>query len=85
MAKPRFAKLFRIGRSQAVRLPKEFRFEGDSVRIRKVPGGVLLEPFLSDVHADVHEWFAKLDRLNTGTFFKGGRKQPRAPRRRIFD
>ena len=29
------AKLFRNGNSQAVRLPQEFRFEGDEVRIRK--------------------------------------------------
>jgi len=29
------AKLFKSGRSQAVRLPKEFRFEGDRVRIRR--------------------------------------------------
>ena len=29
------AKLFRNGNSQAVRLPREFRFEGDEVRIRK--------------------------------------------------
>ena len=27
------AKLFQTGRSQAVRLPKEFRFEGDEARI----------------------------------------------------
>lgn len=32
---PRTAKLFRNGRSQAVRLPAEFRFEGDEVFIRK--------------------------------------------------
>ena len=36
------AKLFRDGRSQAVRLPREFRFEGDEVYIKRVPGGVLL-------------------------------------------
>ena len=30
-----FAKLFKNGRSQAVRLKKEFRFEGNEVRIRK--------------------------------------------------
>ena len=29
------AKLFKIGRSQAVRLPKEFRFKGTEVKIRK--------------------------------------------------
>lgn len=40
----RRAKLFRNGASQAVRLPKEFRFEGTEVRIRRVKGGVLLEP-----------------------------------------
>lgn len=38
------AKLFRNGASQAVRLPKEYRFEGTEVRIRRVKGGVLLEP-----------------------------------------
>ena len=38
------AKLFMNGRSQAVRLPKEFRFEGTEVRIRRSGGGVLLEP-----------------------------------------
>jgi antitoxin VapB len=36
------AKLFANGRSQAVRLPKEFRFDGDEVYVKKVPGGVLL-------------------------------------------
>jgi antitoxin VapB len=32
---PRTAKLFKNGRSQAVRLPADFRFEGDEVFIRK--------------------------------------------------
>jgi antitoxin VapB len=38
------AKLFTNGRSQAVRLPKEFRFKGDSVNIRKVGNTVVLSP-----------------------------------------
>ena len=38
------AKLFRNGQSQAVRLPKEFRFEGTSVFIQHLGGGVLLVP-----------------------------------------
>ena len=38
------AKLFRNGRSQAVRLPKEFRFEGDEVAIRREGRRVVLEP-----------------------------------------
>ena len=38
------AKIFKTGRSQAVRLPKEFRFEGNEVYIRRDPksGDVVL-------------------------------------------
>ncbi len=43
------AKLFMYGRSQAVRLPKEFRFEGKEVRISRVgndflPDGIPDDP-----------------------------------------
>jgi len=38
------AKLFINGRSQAVRLPKAFRFDGNEVYIKKISGGVLLIP-----------------------------------------
>jgi len=38
------AKLFWNGRSQAVRLPKEFRFDGDEVTIRREGERVILEP-----------------------------------------
>ena len=38
------AKLFRNGRSQAVRLPKAFRFKGSEVKIRKEGDKVILEP-----------------------------------------
>jgi virulence-associated protein VagC len=43
------AKLFKNGRSQAVRLPKEFRFEGTEVNVRRDPatGEVLLTPSLT--------------------------------------
>ena len=42
----RTAKLFKNGRSQAVRLPKEFQFEGTEVAIRRDPltGEVVLSP-----------------------------------------
>lgn len=36
------AKVFMSGRSQAVRLPKEFRFDVDEVMIERVPEGILL-------------------------------------------
>jgi antitoxin VapB len=80
MAKRGVAKLFRNGRSQAVRLPREFRFEGDEVRIRKIAEGVLLEPLIPNAR----DWFAELDRLNSEPFMKDGRKQPVTPRRKIF-
>lgn len=41
---PARAKLFRNGRSQAVRLPKAFRFEGDEVTVRRDGETVILAP-----------------------------------------
>jgi antitoxin VapB len=38
------AKLFRNGRSQAVRLPKEFRFEGSEVMVTRLGSAVVLLP-----------------------------------------
>jgi antitoxin VapB len=38
------AKIFQHGNSQAVRLPKEFRFEDDEVVVKRHAGGVLLLP-----------------------------------------
>lgn len=81
MAKVGIAKLFKNGRSQAVRLPQEFRFEGDRVRIRRVQGGVLLEPLITDVR----QWFAEMDRFNSEPFMVEGRNQPVTPKREIFD
>lgn len=49
------AKIFWSGRSQAVRLPKEFRFDTDEVRIRRHGNAVILEPI-------AHDW-AWLDRV----------------------
>jgi antitoxin VapB len=66
------AKLFRNGRSQAVRLPKEFRMEGDQVRIRRVGSGILLEP----METDVKEWLRKLDSFRSEPFMLEGRQQP---------
>lgn len=73
------AKLFMNGRSQAVRLPREFRFSGDHVRVRRFGLGVLLEPAV----VDIDSWFRALDRFE-GPFMPEGREQPRAPTRRVF-
>jgi antitoxin VapB len=80
MAHTGIAKLFRNGRSQAVRLPREFRFDGNQVRVRRVVGGILLEPLVFDAPT----WFAELDHLNPQMFMRKGRNQPVTPRREIF-
>ena len=42
------AKVFWSGRSQAVRLPKSYRFGGSEVRIRRQGNAVILEPIAKD-------------------------------------
>jgi antitoxin VapB len=42
------AKIFWSGRSQAVRLPKDFRFDAEKVRIRRHGNAVILEPVTED-------------------------------------
>lgn len=42
------AKIFWSGRSQAVRLPKEFRFEGSEVAIRREGDAIVIEPIADD-------------------------------------
>ena len=46
----KLAKLFWSGRSQAVRLPKDFRLQGEEVRIRRHGNAVILEPLADDWH-----------------------------------
>ena len=53
------AKLFTHGGSQAVRLPKEFRFDGGEVRIRREGRTVILEP----VEKDWAAFWAHIDQL----------------------
>ncbi len=42
------ARVFWSGRSQAVRLPKEYRFKGNEVRIRQHGAAIILEPIPAD-------------------------------------
>lgn len=62
----RTAKLFRNGRSQAVRLPKEFRFEGSEVAIRRDPanGDIVLSQVAPERSTrSMKDWFAVFDSL----------------------
>ena len=64
------AKIFETGRSQAVRLPKKFRFNADEVVIQQLGDAVLLVPKES-------LWQTFLDGLNgfTDYVFENGREQ----------
>ncbi len=70
------AKLFQNGRSQAVRLPKEFRFEGTEVMIKRVGKAVVLMP----QHYSWDSLFDSLDQFEPG--FKITREQPTAQQKR---
>ena len=64
------AKIFENGRSQAVRLPKRFRFSGNEVFIQKIGNAVLLTP-------KEKAWETFLEGLEgfTDDFFQDGREQ----------
>ena len=65
------AKIFMHGRSQAVRLPKEFRFQGNEVRVSKVGDKVILEP-MEKGPFDAKAFWAKLDALGARDFLPEG-------------
>jgi len=70
------AKLFKNGDSQAVRLPKEFRFAGDEVLIKRIGSAVVLLP-------KAKSWDTLLESLDKfpGDFMTD-REQPRESEQR---
>ena len=58
-----------------MRLPKEFRFVGQEVRVTKVDDRVILEPMEPD---EPMPWTA-IDQLGDSPFTPEGREQPGAP------
>jgi antitoxin VapB len=65
------AKIFWSGRSQAVRLPKNFRFEGHEVRIRRHGNAVILEPL-----ADNWQWLDAIAEKLDDDFVQAVKEQP---------
>lgn len=82
MAGTGVAKLFRNGRSQAVRLPREFRFEGSEVNIRRDPesGDVVL----SRRYQSIQDWFARMDQLKSDDFMNDRQDMPPQKRKKLF-
>ena len=76
------AKLFFNGRSQAVRLPLEFRFEGGEVYIRRDP--VSGEVILSPKPSSWQEYFALADHTPVPADFLADREQQIAEERDLF-
>ena len=69
------AKLFRNGQSQAVRLPKEFRFDGDYVFVKKSGNAVILIPAKNSWDPLI----GSLDKFSED--FMAERRQPTAQKR----
>lgn len=76
------AKLFITGRSQAVRLPREFRFQGSEVFIRRDSrtGDVVLSP----KPASWQEFFELAERTKIPADFMADREDPPAEERHLF-
>jgi antitoxin VapB len=80
------AKIFKHGRSQAVRLPREFQLPGKEVRVSRMGRGVLLEPMEKMTREEIEAWFAALDASRKEPFMPEGRNQPPPPEpESIFD
>lgn len=65
------AKVFWSGRSQAVRLPKDYRIEADEVRISRRGDAIILEPIPKD-----WSWLDAMVGTMSDDFMKEGREQP---------
>ena len=74
------AKLFWSGRSQAVRLPREFRFSGREVRIRRHGSAVILEPVPED-----WSWLDEVTGKLDPDFAQAANEQPEAQDRPALD
>jgi antitoxin VapB len=70
------AKVFRNGRSQAIRLPKEFRVDADEVYLKKTAEGFLVIP------RDPWEVFLEGAQELSDDFMIEGRRQPDVQKRR---
>ena len=74
------AELFWHGHSQAVRLPKAFRMEGNEVRIRREGRKVILEPIAED-----WAWLDAIAGTFSDDFCTEGRQQPAEQERPAMD
>jgi antitoxin VapB len=72
---PQLAKVFRSGNSQAVRLPKDFRFDVEEVEVSREGDAVILRPH-QGTSARWTSLRAAMDRGFSDDFMADGRQQP---------
>jgi antitoxin VapB len=78
------ARVFKSGNSQAVRLPKEFRFSVDQVEVTQEGDALILRPHLGPQEP----WSSLKEALKHGLtddFLEKGREQAESSERRDFD
>jgi antitoxin VapB len=81
---PRYAKVFKTGNSQAVRLPKDFRFDSDEVEISREGDAVILRPHRTrEPWAGLREVWARGGLSDD--FMANGREQPEMQERPELD
>lgn len=74
------AKVFWSGRSQAVRLPKEFRVDGREVRIRRRGHAIILEPV-----PETWKWLDSIAETVDEDFAAAAQEQPQPAEQRDFE
>ncbi|MGI9169862.1 MAG: antitoxin [Caulobacteraceae bacterium] len=82
---PATAKLFAHGGSQAVRLPKAFRFEGDAVTVRREGRAVILEPIEHARPRSPAEWEAFWSRIDDAAGADFPKRDQPPPQERDLD
>jgi len=78
----RTAKLFHNGRSQAVRLPADYRFEGSEVYIRRDPGSG--DVILSRRPESWQDFFELMKTIDVPKDFLADRQDARPQKRKLF-
>lgn len=81
---PQFAKVFKSGNSQAVRLPKDFRFDVDEVEVMREGDAVILRP-RADAGQRWSSLRAAVTRGVSEDFMAEGRQQPESQYRPELD
>jgi antitoxin VapB len=80
---PHLARVFKSGNSQAVRLPKAFRFVVDKVEVTREGDALILRPYVENRKS----WSSLKEAMNLGfseEFLSNGREQPETPDERDF-